>query len=252
MVDPIQKAIVRAMEAERRLDAAGIAQIGGHFGPHYLDSFVVAAGLVVRHATTVSTVALAGVHLQRHALELMIKALLEMLHAVEDWRVVLDSIERQAWSPLSIPERAREDEDLHREHDVEVLLKHLRAALARSKEHYELRELDPELGHLVEDLTKLERRNKDPKSDASRWRYPSVKVPKHRRTPNGENDQHEPSFPEAVLVHVGDFQARLEHLRDSLFKTAFTLPIDSLGQELDVVLRGQLNELRDAGAFDDG
>jgi hypothetical protein len=224
----------------------GRAPLGGPFSDSYLQSYLRACSTLVRTAReddTLEKVAVPCVYLQRHVLELALKALLGMLHAITENAAALAQLAGTAVAQ-SIPEEERKA--LNSSHELPELLAHVGNALAR--EHAAgatYTALPTELGAMVDEFTSLEQSMSKERADHSRLRYPNVKVPKNRRRDPKDKHEQESSFPSAVSVPVGELQERLERLIDQLFKDIHL----SLGQELDTTLQAQHQDLYDADAL---
>lgn len=187
----------------------GHARFGFLQTPNYLDSYLCAARMLVdsSHRTgDFNKVAVACCYLQRHALELALKALLEMFHGV-----------------ASTPPPPEETKRLTLSHSLKELLGYVRAAhLREAAAGLAYAALPEELTQLVDEISRLEN------GADERYRYDRVKR-KAGNTPRLEVSFD--LFDETVLP-IGPIQSRLEALLKVLFEGD-----DSLGGELDIATR---------------
>ncbi len=156
---------------ERAADlAAGRARIGGWWSqPNYPRSYLKAASILVREARATGAfdeLAVACAYLQRHALELAIKSLLDMFYTIADDCDELGRVTGKAATTTAPSKKARER--LTGCHDLEKLLRDLHAAHQREVEAGATYSGFPaDLSALVVECSALER------GAPERLRYPS-------------------------------------------------------------------------------
>lgn len=229
--------------------AAGRARIGGRLRqPNYLRSYLKAARILVQQARAsdaLNELAVACAYLQRHALELAIKDLLDTLHTIADYTAHLDALNHETASTAPIPadERSRKTSC----HDLEALRSDLDAALQRQAAGHDPIQMPPDLALLVSEFARIERKRPE------RFRYPTVPRQTQQGIPKAKGQRprvvHEQSFRKAVVIPVEDLQTRLEALTVGLFGNEDDDPLESLGGELSAHLDWLFHELYARGAF---
>ncbi len=195
------------------------------FRPKYLEAYQRGAQILVREAEATDTLgdlAVACVYMQRHVLELALKALIGMLHMVADLDEELARIEKTDLKRAMPPDDERKRSS--KEHQLDVLLNDLRNALQREvASGSNLQPLPPELDGLVADLCALEDRQ------PSRLRYPTLRT---------KGDPKEAmSFPQRITIPVRELQLRLDAVVLALFGRPHEVPT-TLGQELEGMIEG--------------
>lgn len=171
---------------------ATFAKVGGFWGnPNLGLSYLLAARHTLEAGERegcVNEVALPIAYLQRHAMELALKDVIDkaqILKRDEEW---LAALKKDPEAPL--PERA----EVPLRHGFDVLFKALREELAAIGFH----DVPTRVRDIVERLRDAEG------AEPARWRY--------ERLWNGE-----PSLPNPIELRVGEMQLELEHVFEEVF-----------------------------------
>jgi hypothetical protein len=171
-------------EIEEHDKAAGLARVGGPFnGPYHLESYIRAARVLVDHALAggaLEPLAMPCVHVQRHAVELMLKSLIAELR--EYFELSGDTLP-------PVPARPRRKQGGHS-------LSFLTSEVERLVTSYG-RPVPSELVALAREIEDYE------DGDETRWRYgkgSESRSPDYVRT----------SFPTEITLPVVDWQRRIE------------------------------------------
>jgi len=210
-----ERAAAHLAEREARR-ARGEAVLGRRFDfsrdwERYLDS----ARVLLEHAKAVDRLDHFSKpigYLQRHAVELILKSLLESLYGIEADQMELDELEGPR---RQVPNT----HDLERLHDLlAVVLPTLYLTVP------------PELTALVADMAKVE------DGDETRWRFPKGARGNYRN---------KPSFPKETIVPATDWQERLNEIRERHLRVRMghhedrTL-VETIGYEAEGITQAQL------------
>lgn len=203
MARTLGESLLEDLKRESPLSNPGNASIGGR-GEHppFEEVYLMAARTLVKHAIDNyqwDEMVIPCVYLQRHAIELMLKGLLQRANSI------------------GARNRGRE-ESVPQEHDLEKLVRLLDAALGK----LEL-SVPKEVVALASEINAFE------DGDPTRLRYPQG-VPKKRY--RGK------SFPERINVPIGRWQSRLEMIYRKHFALRSTRPRRTLAGTLSDWGRG--------------
>lgn len=196
MSDPTRSPVSEwfAADAQRRKDRKeGIARIGGVIGVDYVTAYFRAARLLVEAtADNRPEMAVPCLYLQRHAVELACKYLIEFAFLIRAQRSQIDTLERTGEVSGGKAQQAVTG------HDLAELTTIMGDAL--NEIGYES---PPQLVSLALELDKFE------DGDPTRSRYPAGRKGKYA----------EDSFPTPTIIPVVEWQRRLEVIEHDVFTT---------------------------------